>query len=240
MRKFLSTYFHKRFRKSILKWSEEPPFDITEKRRHKEYLRFKKIPLLSIQGEDNPLPQIIAGRHSPEQFDGDHVLPFKVLSTILGGGLGVRKHFMRKYPSGGARFPVETYIFAKKVEDLTPGIYHYNPSENALELVVESSDNLSRFIVEAYAKLADTASPLIVQTAKWNRSSTKYGEAAYQFAHLEAGHMTQNILLLATSLGYVGRPLAGFNDEVICAALDIDQVVESPIYSCLLGKEKHN
>ncbi|TMQ27155.1 MAG: SagB/ThcOx family dehydrogenase [Deltaproteobacteria bacterium] len=41
----------------------------------------------------------------------------------------------------------------------------------------------------------------------------KYGEKAYRMALFEAGHLAQNLLLVAAASGLAGVPLCGFDDE---------------------------
>jgi SagB-type dehydrogenase family enzyme len=79
-------------------------------------------------------------------------------------------------------------------------------------------------------------STLIVFTSVWKRSSAKYGELAYLHAHLEAGHMSENILLVGTALKLNVRPYAGFNDERIAELLDIDEENEQTVHSITVCK----
>jgi SagB-type dehydrogenase family enzyme len=79
-------------------------------------------------------------------------------------------------------------------------------------------------------------SSLIVFTSVWQRSSAKYGDLAYQHALLEAGHMSENILLVGTALGLNLRPYAGFNDERIAELLDLDEDFEQTVHTVTVCK----
>ena len=63
----------------------------------------------------------------------------------------------------------------------------------------------------------------------------KYGDFAYTHALLEAGHMSENILLVATALDLLCRPMAGFNDELIPKLLDLDPEEEQPILTIMIS-----
>ena len=45
----------------------------------------------------------------------------------------------RAYPSGGARFPLEIYVFLFKCKDLVSGIYHYNVLDHSLEKILDEN-----------------------------------------------------------------------------------------------------
>jgi SagB-type dehydrogenase family enzyme len=77
--------------------------------------------------------------------------------------------------------------------------------------------------------------PAIVLSARWDRPIAKYGERSYRIVALDAGHLAQNILLVATALGVAGCPIAGFHDDALAAELGLDPREESPLYVITLG-----
>src|SRR4029078_8614522 len=42
---------------------------------------------------------------------------------------------LRASPSGGALYPIETYLVALTADRVAPGFYHYHPTARALETV---------------------------------------------------------------------------------------------------------
>ncbi|WP_245510315.1 nitroreductase family protein, partial [Rhizobium ruizarguesonis] len=52
---------------------------------------------------------------------------------------------------------------------------------------------------------------------------------------IEAGHIAQNMLLAATASGLVATPTCALNDSVIETMLDIDPIMQSPIYAVAVG-----
>ena len=74
-------------------------------------------------------------------------------------------------------------------------------------------------------------SSLLIFTAVWKRSSAKYGDFTYTLALLEAGHMSENVILTAGALDLRTRPMAGFDDDRILSLLDLDPEEEQPVHT---------
>jgi SagB-type dehydrogenase family enzyme len=84
--------------------------------------------------------------------------------------------------------------------------------------------------------LANGASLLIFISAVFERSIIKYGDRGYRFILLEAGHVAQNMSLLANSLGLGCVTIGGFFDRLVDDFLGLDGVTHSGIYLMGLGK----
>ena len=203
---------------------------------HKEYPRMPKIALPAPAPLAMRLDEALIKRASFTRAHSARPFTTSELGTLLGHALGMRTKIARKYPSGGALYPVETYLIGKVLEDFSPGAFHYHPTAHALEHLWDVAPDF---------KMTDlTRSPstplsqvLLVFTAVWARSSMKYGDWAYHLAMLEAGHMAQNILLTATATQTQARPVGGFDDS-INELLDLD-LREQAIYSILLSPGMH-
>ena len=55
--------------------------------------------------------------------------------------------------------------------------------------------------------------PVIIITGVLDRTRIKYKDRGYRYVLLEAGHMSQNICLLATELGLSSCALGGYIDS---------------------------
>ncbi len=142
---------------------------------------------------------------------------------------------MRTYPSGGARFPIETYLVAYNIEDLKKGAYHYNLKNKSLELLLEKDlKQEQRKIISPYL---ENPAATIVFTSVIPRSEVKYGIRSYPYSLIESGHMAQNMLLSCAEQGIGGCPVSGFVDETIKKILDLLDN-EIPIYTISIGKVK--
>jgi SagB-type dehydrogenase family enzyme len=84
-------------------------------------------------------------------------------------------------------------------------------------------------------ELAQGASLIIFLTAIFERSTFKYGERGYRFILLEAGHVAQNLNLVANALGLGCANIGGYFDREIDDLLELDGVTHSTIYMIAIG-----
>ena len=158
------------------------------------------------------------------------------LAYILECGTGLRsEHGEKRFaPSGGSRYPIETYLLLfKPIGDLTPGIYHYQVRTHALELFRDksfSAEEIKRFSPPYDDWLGD-ANGVICLSAVFNRSVQKYGSRAYRYILLEAGHIAQNMLLAGTERNVTLIPIGGFNEYVAEDMMGLGSSLEKVIYT---------
>lgn len=160
------------------------------------------------------------------------------LATLLELGVGVTRRQeipRRAAPSGGALYPVETYVFAFAVNELATGLYHYVPVDGVLEQVRPLSDDSVAAAFLPPGLFAARPGVMVALSAVFARTQMKYLERGYRFALLEAGHMAQNLLLVATALGLNAVPVGGFWDDPFNEALGLDATREAVIYAVLFG-----
>lgn len=201
---------------------------------HKSYDRMEKIALPQASYLETSLSAALQARTSYSGGNADRNLSLREWGTLLGLALGKRSEsHSRNYPSGGALFPTETYIVARHHED-TFAAFHYSPTLHALEKLWDLPRGFD--IKQLVRKPEDLFfSSLIIFTSCWRRSSAKYGDFTYLVALLEAGHISENILLVATALQLQSRPMAGFDDEKIIDLLDLDSEYEQPVHTIVLS-----
>ncbi|WP_433616732.1 SagB/ThcOx family dehydrogenase [Dactylosporangium sp. CA-139114] len=161
--------------------------------------------------------------------------------AVLAASVGVRHDLApsdvgarRAYPSGGARFPVEIYLRFHHVADIADGLYHYNIVEDDLRVLSRSAEDEPVFQHIFGFDWITGARATVLMTAAFNRSAMKYGERAYRFALLEAGHLAQNILLTSAALGLAATPVGGFSDYVGDVYLELEYTDEHLLYAVVL------
>jgi len=209
---------------------------------YKTYPRLPKINLSHTEREFD-LFKALTGRSSKRKMSGGEI-SLDELSLLLKYSCGTTRRTKegdgrRAQPSGGARFPIETYcLVVKPGEDLKPGLFHYNIKEHCLETLWEKTftkDDLDKIATYEFVK---DASLVIFLTAVFWRNQNKYGERGYRFILQESGHIGQNIYLLSEALNLKCCALGGFriSDEQIEKILDIDGVTESLVYTLVIGK----
>jgi SagB-type dehydrogenase family enzyme len=82
------------------------------------------------------------------------------------------------------------------------------------------------------------ASIVFLWTAVFERSKWKYGQRAYRYVYLDAGHIAQNFALSAVSLGLGSCQIGAFFDDEINQILRVDGIGESVVYLSVVGHPK--
>jgi SagB-type dehydrogenase family enzyme len=187
-----------------------------------------------------PLGEAMRRRVSRREF-ADEALELSELATILQAGYGVTHAVdggqpLRSVPSGGALYPLEVYVAARKVAGLEPGLYHFDPLRSALERLRSglSADELEP--LSAYPELLQPAAAVLLVTALFWRTRFKYALRGYRFTLLEAGHLGQNVLLAAAALELAAVPVGGVYDKRVEDFLGVDGVNESLVYTFSVGR----
>lgn len=149
-------------------------------------------------------------------------------------GTGYMRPF-RNVPSGGGLYPLDLYVHSTAVKDLGMGIYHYSPPTHSLRYLNPRNETarISKALVQN--ELAFSASVIIFITAVFERSFFKYKDRSYRFILLEAGHVAQNINLVATGLGLGCVNIGGYFDREIDDILGLDGLTHSTLYMVGIG-----
>jgi SagB-type dehydrogenase family enzyme len=187
-----------------------------------------------------PIGEALTGRVSARGF-GSGEIALGALSTVLALSGGVMRDErdagyprpFRAVPSGGALYPLELYVAARAVADLTVGLYHYDPEHHTLAGL--RCDVPALIACSVQPELLGAAAAVILVSAVFVRSTFKYGDRGYRFALLEAGHLGQNAVLAAGAEGLAALPVGGYFDREVDALLELDGVDESVVYMLALG-----
>lgn len=208
---------------------------------YKVYPRMPQILLPAANLAQNlPLANAIQERVTTRDFS-DKALTLQELSLLLRYSCGnisasEKERFRRAQPSGGARFPIETYYLNLKKGELNPGLYHYNVKNHLLEYIFEKKFTPAEIDQMFSYEWVKNSSGIIFMTANFLRSQIKYGERGYRYILLEAGHIGQNIYLISSALRLACCALGGTKDIEIENKLDIDGSTESLVYALAIGK----
>ena len=151
------------------------------------------------------------------------------ITSSRGGGL-------RAAPSAGATYPMETYVAVSRVGSLEPGMYRYLSREHVLELMREGSPGKAIAACCLGQRFVGKANVAFILTAVFQRCAGRYGERAYRYIHLEAGHIAENLYLAATALGLGACAVGAFSDDMLNRQLGLDGVKEAAIYVVAVGK----
>jgi SagB-type dehydrogenase family enzyme len=142
----------------------------------------------------------------------------------------------RSAPSGGALYPLELYVWARSVDDLRAGLYHYDPHSWDLD-DLGAVDFTDAFV---QADLLESSAAVILVSAVFFRSVFKYGERGYRFVLLEAGHVVQNALLATHGRGLAAVPIGGYFDRELDGGIGLDGLHESVVYAVMIGQPEQS
>lgn len=229
MNEVFITQLHEHIRKTRV--AEDVPFVPG-----KQYPRFEQIILAKPEPIQTPLSDVLRKRRSANSFSKS-TLSLEQLSVILHESLAIREDGHRPHPSGGARFPIETYVVPFNVGGLSRSLFHYRPDTHALEALWPLPED-AHFATYCHdsSNSYTSASALILLTAFWERSAMRYSSFSFELTFTEAGHIGQNIILTSGALGFASRPLMAYREDVITKEFDLDASREQPIYCIALGE----
>lgn len=204
----------------------------------KTYPRFANYPLPKPSTLSTGLEAALRERRSFRSYERTASVSLQNLSTLLqhaGGIPPARNGGGRTYPSGGALYPLEIYLAHQGSSDLPAGLYHYDVRRHALEQL-GGADRFEEARASLTWEFSKKAPTVLILTAVWERNFKKYQEFGYPLVLLEAGHLGQNVQLVATALGLASCPLAGFLIDELSKALDIDPLFEAPVHVVALAQ----
>jgi len=143
----------------------------------------------------------------------------------------------RTVPSAGSRHPFETYLLVNHVTELTPGLYRYMAINHNLAKL-DHYDSIREDLTNACLKQSHVFNSAV--TFAWvavpERTTWRYGNRGYRYIYLDAGHVCQNLYLLAESVGCGVCAIAAFDDDLVNQALSLDGDQQFVIYLASLGK----
>lgn len=115
------------------------------------------------------------------------------------------------YPLAGGIRCLDVYVIIKNVESIPFALYKYNDEDHSLILIKYLNSNSISELTFCEG-LSENCSFMIYITGDLEKLEYKYGNRAYRFMNLSAGHLAQNIYLAGNSLGLGVVTSGGFKD----------------------------
>ncbi len=218
---------------------EQPPIELEYDKEHKliDLPNPKDIELGNVK-----LIDAIEKRKSLRKYS-DKPLTMEELSYLLWTSQGVKEVrtvpiTRRTVPSAGSRHALETYLLINNVKGLKPGVYRFIATKHKLIEVNLKEDNADK-ITEACLKqkFIKTSAVTFIWIAVPYRMKWRYGERAYRYLHLDAGHVCQNLYLSAEGIDCGACAIAAYNDDSINEILGLDGKNKFVIYISTVGKK---
>jgi SagB-type dehydrogenase family enzyme len=214
---------------------------------HTRNVDFHTVKALPEARDGNALIELMARRRTVRAA-AEPTITLKQLSDCLFAGMGITGQTQNcvnalplgMTPSGGARNPYEAYVYARNVEGLAPGFYHYSAADHDLGLVeTNQRPRISELV--GGQDWADEMPCVIFLCAELGRTMWKYDDPnAYRVVLIEAGHIGQNIMLTATQHGLTACPTAALSHSAIRECLSLEGITNAPVYAltlCVPGVE---
>jgi len=247
-----------KFRRSAM--HEQRPVKSTPRLRPRSSLFRESALRVPLPGTDEMLLQrpglaeVLGARRSAYgRFDAGVTLP--ELATLLRLAAGVVDRYdaveagkpvtvnRHSYPAAGGVDTAVLDVVTGGLTGLPGGTYRYDPELNELLRLGEDSRQ-ALASTSPYARqdddgraAVDVADAAVVLHLHISTGSIvrRYGQRGLRFALLEAGHLAQNLVLVATALGFKSITLGGFYDDALAVAGGLDSVAELPVYLIPIG-----
>lgn len=216
----------------------QPPLERTYQGEYQP-IDLPKIEELEIKKVD--LTQAIETRKSHRVYI-EQSLTLKELTYLLWTTAGVKMVYenratIRTVPSAGARHPFETYLLINNVEGLEPGLYRYLALSHQI-VAVDLREGLKEEIMKGCLeqKFVATSAVTFIWVADAYRTTWRYVERGYRYMLLDAGHVCQNLYLVASAVNSGCCAIAAYDDDQLNEILGLDGVNDFVIYIATLGK----
>ncbi|WP_434602137.1 SagB/ThcOx family dehydrogenase [Pseudomonas sp. Z4-7] len=192
---------------------------------------------------DVSLTQTLIGRRTSRSFSEESI-SLKQVSTLLYLTLGYlsERHFVqgaaqpealgarRSSPSGGGLNACEGYLYVRNVGGLQSGVYSYYPDEHALGLIGPLPTEPLGLLLGGQHFINTLPFGLFL-TSRFDKLWWKYEHSrTYRMAFIEAGHVSQVFLMVATGLGLDTWLTGALTDCKVEQLLGLKESPEQPLF----------
>ncbi|MCB0210183.1 MAG: amino acid adenylation domain-containing protein, partial [Anaerolineae bacterium] len=152
--------------------------------------------------DDAPWRQAFLRRQSYRHYQAEPIAPeqlsqwLKCLGQVTFEESPLPKY---GYPSAGNLYPVQTYLYLKpdRVTGLEGGFYYYQPAQHRLIQLEPTDGTLDRLFPDFNQAIYDQAAFAVFLVAQLEAMTPIYGPLSRDFCLLEAGYMSQYLMLEA-------------------------------------------
>ena len=180
-----------------------------------------RLPLQADDPAGGHLDLYKRGNIAPRAFTTETIAGFLELSMGLSAwkGAGTSRWALRMNPSSGNLHPTEAYLVLPAMEGIGAGVYHYHPFAHELEPRAELPDTLWPKICRHFG----TDGFFLGLSSIFWREPWKYGERAFRYCHLDAGHALAGLSFSAALYGWKVTYLNALSDRQVETVLGFDR-----------------
>ncbi|HXT58697.1 MAG TPA: SagB family peptide dehydrogenase [Pirellulales bacterium] len=147
----------------------------------------------------------------------------------------------RPYPAGGALYELEFYLAVRACQNLSSGLYYYQPEPHRLARLAGPTADVERLIDDAASSAgmaAQSMQLLVILAARLPRIAWKYESIAYALALKHVGVVYQTMYLVATAMDLAPCGLGCGDADAFAKAAGLDYYAEASVGEFLLGSRR--
>ncbi|MFD0591841.1 SagB/ThcOx family dehydrogenase [Catellatospora coxensis] len=219
------------------------------------------VPLPSHEAPRLPLADVLRTRRSARGALAG--LQAEELGTLLWSAHAISHHEQitlpdgtpyrfghRPYPSAGARYVARLRLVVRDVAGVEPGCYHVDPVDRTLWWMGGAPSDVDLLATSmwfqpdhasAYEGIDISAMPaMLALYVELGRLRPRYGMRALRFGTAEAGHLAQNLSLVAAATGLSLGMIGGFYDDVAHEVFGLDGIDNVAVYLLPIGRQRRS
>ncbi len=200
-----------------------------------------ELPVPSLDGGVS-VEDAINKRRSVREFT-DQPLSIADLSQCVWSAQGITGSDGKKVvPSAGAVYPVTLYVVVGVIENLSAGLYRYEPNRHTLEAIRagELRAQLRDAALEEQPWIGQAASILVI-AADIAKASSAFqqqppaGQRGLRYIYMEVGAIAENVYLQGQTIGVGVVFIGGFDDQKVMDVLKLPSPY-TPVGLVCLGR----
>jgi SagB-type dehydrogenase family enzyme len=182
------------------------------------------------------LEESLLQRRSIRSYTGQP-LTLQEVSQLLWAAQGITDPGgLRTAPSAGALYPLEVYVVVGDVQNLNPGVYHYETDEHQLIKTMDGDRRAGLASAALGQSCVEEGAVSFLLTGVYERTTVKYGDRVIRYVHIEVGHAAENLCLQATAMGLGAVTIGAFYDDQVARLLNLPEG-EQPLYIIPVGRK---
>lgn len=132
---------------------------------------------------------------------------------------------------------IDSFVAVSDVAGIDPGIYYYVPTSHELRPMRSGVSRETLQHLSLGQELGRDAAVQVLHLADLVRALERYGERAYRYLHLDAGHLGQRLNLACVHLGLGVSGIGGFFDDEVGDLLGLaDLQRQALLYITTIGQ----
>ncbi|MCI5191973.1 MAG: amino acid adenylation domain-containing protein [Candidatus Electrothrix sp. AU1_5] len=147
------------------------------------------------------------------------------------------------YGSAGSLYPVQSYLYVKpdRIVDVAGGFYYYHPTKHKLVLLSSATTANQKLHGGTNQVIFEQSAFSLFLVAEYQAIDPMYGSSARDFCLLEAGYMSQLLMMEASTHDLGLCPIGGMNFEPLraeCSLTDSQEMVHSFLGGGISAEQK--